>query len=68
MIMTEICYPDLNHRFLPDWWPCLHRNPRRARTLFLYGGPIDAMGRAARNGNFVAASNDGVPRCPSRTT
>ena len=23
------------------------------------------MGRAARNGNFVAASNDGVPRCPS---
>ena len=20
------------------------------------------------NGNFVAASNDGVPRCPSRTT
>ena len=26
------------------------------------------MGRAARNGNFVAACNDGVPQCPSRTT
>ena len=24
---------------------------------FSYGGPKDAMGRAARNGNFVAASN-----------
>jgi hypothetical protein len=28
-------------------------------------GPIDAMGRATRNGNFVAACNDGVPQCPS---
>jgi len=32
------------------------------------GGPKDATGRRRRNGNFVAAPNDRVPRCPSRTT
>ena len=37
------------------------------RALIL-GGPRDTMGRATRNGNFVAACNDGVARCPSRTT
>jgi hypothetical protein len=25
-------------------------------------------GAGGEDGNFVAASNDGVPRCPSRTT
>jgi len=41
---------------------------RRGRRCKQIAEPKDAMGRAARNGNFVAASNDGVPRCPSRTT
>src|SRR5438067_8082590 len=33
-----------------------HRQPK--------AGPIDAMGRAARNGNFVAVLIDGVPVMP----
>ena len=38
-----------------------------ARPSFA-SGTERRYGRAARNGNFVAASNDGVQRCPSRTT
>jgi hypothetical protein len=44
-----------NHRVV------LHRQRNDYGTERRYGA-------GGEDGNFVAASNDGVPRCPSRTT
>jgi hypothetical protein len=36
--------------------------------LVVSRGTERRYGAGGEDGNFVAASNDGVPRCPSRTT
>ena len=41
------------------------RHGQPARPLI---GTERRYGAGGEDGNFVAASNDGVPRCPSRTT
>jgi len=42
---------------------------KSARSTFHKSGTDRCYGAGGGgNGNFVAASNDGVPRCPSRTT
>jgi ABC-type Fe3+-hydroxamate transport system substrate-binding protein len=38
------------------------------KNIPVLGGTERRYGAGGEDGNFVAASNDGVPRCPSRTT
>jgi spermidine dehydrogenase len=45
--------------------PCRPGLPERDQHR---AGRAELLGAGGEDGNFVAASNDGVPRCPSRTT
>jgi len=63
---------DSNHRYrvrnnpfwVPRWFPQFAFN----KTDSFVPGTERRYGAGGEDGNFVAVSNDGVPRCPSRTT